>query len=253
MSDLSINKFLVGWSVARENHGMMKKEIEKNILVIDDDVIFCEFLKRSLSAHGFQTYCLSEGEKMPKLLEHTRIDMVILDLVLPGLSGMYWLTWLRQCHSYIPVIMTSVKTDKDDRLCGLENGAKDYVAKPFHPKELLIRMENVLGASPSACSGKKLHIGELEVDAENCHVSKNGATIGLTQLETTILKLLYLNGGAPVSRDALMKQMRGIQHNPLDRSIDIHINKLRKKIENNPAAPFYIRTVRGKGYYLNFS
>lgn len=223
----------------------------KNLLLVEDDEILRSFLRICLSQHGYQTECLSEGEGIPKCLEQSKISLVVLDVLLPGKDGLYWLKWLRQYHPHIPVIMASVRANEDDRLLGLENGAHDYLVKPFHDKELLIKINNILGGQSTNDSPLCIEIGNLILDVVNNSVHKNGDEARLALLETNILKLLYLNAGAVVSRDEIMEQLKGSQHNPLDRSIDIHINKLRKKIEDDPANPHFIRTIRGKGYRLH--
>ncbi|WMP19453.1 response regulator transcription factor [Thiothrix lacustris] len=225
----------------------------KNLLLVEDDEILRSFLQACLSQHGYHVECLPDGEGIPKLLEQTKINLIVLDVLLPGKNGLYWLKWLRQYHSHIPVIMASVRSNEDERLIGLENGAKDYLVKPFRDKELLIKINNIMGMKSISDTPSSIEIGNLVLDVINNSVQKNGEEFHLTLLETNILKLLYLNAGAVVSRDEIMEQLKGSQHNPLDRSIDIHINKLRKKIEDDPATPTFIRTIRGKGYCLHLS
>ena len=229
----------------------MYKYKAKHILIVDDDDILQDFLRKYLSSKHYQTECLADGYNLPTLLDKTRIDLIVLDIELPGKDGIYWLKWLRHYYSHIPVIIASVKTSEHDRLIGLEHGARDYLVKPFQCKELLIRIENILGGRQPLEDYKIIRFGGIELDTENCLLLKVGQDIKLTLLETNILKLLYINNGATVSRDDIMAQVRGTSYNPLDRSIDIHINKLRKKIEDDPANPAYIRTVRGKGYRLH--
>jgi DNA-binding response OmpR family regulator len=204
----------------------------KNVLLVDDDEILRGFLRICLSQHGYQAECLSDGEGIPKCLEQTKVSLVVLDVLLPGKDGLYWLKWLRQYHPHIPVIMASVRANENERLLGLENGALDYLVKPFRDRELLIKINNILGNQSTNDSQPCIEIGHLRLDVVNNSVHKNGSEARLTLLETNILKLLYLNAGAVVSRDEIMEQLKGSQHNPLDRSIDIHINKLRKKIED---------------------
>jgi len=230
---------------------ILHRNTAKTLLVVDDDEIIHCLLRNYLTAHYFSIKFLSDGHELPTLLGKNRIDLIVLDVMLPNKSGLYWLKWLRQYHVHIPVIVASVKANEHDRLIGLENGAKDYLIKPFQCKELLIRIENILGANLSDNDSRILHIGDLKLDTENHMVFKGDCEIKLTELETDILKLLHINSGATLSRDDIMGQIRGTIHNPLDRSIDIHINKLRKKIEDDPANPIYIRTVRGKGYRLH--
>ncbi|SJM93249.1 winged helix-turn-helix domain-containing protein [Crenothrix polyspora] len=231
---------------------IVHKNTTKTLLVVDNDEILQCLLYKYLTLHQFSTRFMSNGSGLPLLLAKNRIDLIVMDVLLPDKSGLYWLKWLRQYHVHIPVIIASVKANEDDRLLGLENGAKDYLMKPFQCKELLIRIENILTAHSYADNDNRyLHMGELTLDTETGTVTKGDDHVKLTQLETDILKLLYINTGSIISRDDIMGQIRGTIHNPLDRSIDIHINKLRNKIEDNPAEPTYIRTVRGKGYRLH--
>jgi len=230
---------------------ILQKNTTRTLLVVDDDEVMQHTLQKYFASQFFSTKNLYAGSELPTLLKKNRIDLIVLDVMLPDKSGFYWLKWLRMYHAHIPVIMASAKTDQDDRLMGLENGARDYLVKPFQYKELLIRIENILGASAPANDEKLITIGDLKLDTVMFTVDKNGYEIKLTELETDILKLMHINSGAVISRDEIMMQVRGTQHNPLDRSIDIHINNLRKKIEDRPAEPTYIRTVRGKGYRLH--
>ena len=226
-----------------------QKSMDKRLLVVEDDEILLGFLDKYLSKNNYETKCLSEGTELPVILEKQRYHLVILDLLLPGKSGIYWLKWLRRYHPYIPVIVISSKSSEDDRLYGLENGAHDYIIKPFREGELLIRLENVLRSMPYFYRPKStVQIGDLTLDLDKNSVSRDGDKVKLTVLEASILKLLYLNAGATLTRDDITEQIRGAKHHPLDRSIDIHINKLRKKIEEDPSNPAFIRTIRGKGY-----
>ncbi len=229
---------------------MLHQKTKKNLLIVDDDDILLAYLQKCLFRNGYIVSCLSDGEGIPSILEKDRFDLVVLDVNLPGKNGFYWLNWLRHYHPTVQVIMASVNTGEDDRLCGLENGALDYLIKPFHDQELLIRIGNIFHHHPSRSIDRTIHIGELTLDTINNRVLKEGIETRLTLLEVNILKLLYLNAGATLSRDDIMQHVRGTKHNPLDRSIDIHINKIRKKIEEDSSNPSYIHTIRGKGYCL---
>lgn len=232
---------------------MLEQESRKSLLIVEDDDVLRSFLHKFLSHHGYKTNCVASGEEIPSLLETQNIDLVILDILLPGKDGLYWLKWFQHYYTSIPVIIASVCHNEDERLQGLEYGAKDYVVKPYHNKELLIRIENVLRNSLVRSHQKSYTIGDLVLDIQSKTIIKHGSVIKLTHLEYNILSLLYLNAGVTLSRDEIMQQVRGVQHNPLDRSIDIHINKLRKKMESNPSNPVYIQTIRGKGYCLHLS
>lgn len=228
---------------------MQQKQEKRHILVVEDDEILSGFLDKYLLKHEYQPVCIADGDLIPSTLEKQRFDAVVLDLVLPGRSGLYWLKWIRQYHSYMPVVIISSKIGEDDRLMGLKAGAQDYVVKPFHEAELLIRIENILRSAPrNSRQHFSVQIGHIRLDLDKCRVFKNDKEIKLTVIEVNILKLLYINAGATLSRDDISEQIRGAKHHPLDRSIDIHINKLRKKMEDEPSKPVLIRTTRGKGY-----
>jgi DNA-binding response OmpR family regulator len=232
---------------------MLKRNNKKNILIVDDDEILIAFLLKCLSRQGYNVVCLPDGSGIPKALEDNHVDVVFLDAKLPGRDGFYWLNWLKNFNPNIPVIMASAKTGEDNRVRGLENGALDYLIKPFSDKELLIRIENIFYHSPARNLQKTIHIGDLALDTTTNYVLKDGEKTKLTLMEANILKLLYHNADTVLSRDEIMEYVRGTKHNPLDRSIDIHINKIRKKIEDDPSKPTYIRTVRGKGYRLQLT
>ncbi len=224
---------------------------QKKLLIIEDDDILRHYLGLMLNRNGFVVDSCAQGEALPRQLKKYHIDLVILDIELPGKDGMYWLKWLQQYYQHIPVILASAHLQCEERWYGLENGARDYILKPFHDKELLFRIQNALGESKTNYLPERyLKIGEARIDTEKSLLLRYGQTINLTQLETNILKLLYLSAGIPLSREEIMLQIWGNEFNPLDRSIDIHINKIRKKLEVNPAQPTHIRTIRGKGYCL---
>ena len=228
---------------------MSQHKKNKHILVVEDDEILSGFLNKYLMKNKFHPTCLYNGDGIPAALEKHRFDVIILDLMLPGRSGLYWLKWIRQYHSYIPVIIISSKVDESDRLQGLEAGARDYVIKPFLGAELLIRLKNLLRKPPRGHLAVEL--GNIRLDLDKCRIFNKNEEVKLTLVEADILKLLCLNAGATVSRDEISVQIRGTKHQPLDRSIDIHINKLRKKMELEPSKPVLIQTVRGKGYALH--
>jgi DNA-binding response OmpR family regulator len=221
------------------------------LLIVEDDEIFAHFLKKFFSNHNYNVTFLDSGEPLALLLEKEAFDLIILDIVLPGRDGFYWLTWLQEYYSHIPVIMSSVKTGKEHRLRGLRNGAQDYISKPFHEEELLIRIKHIFEKQPVSTQEDNFKIGETSVDINNAVLIKAGHEIPLTQLEMRLLQLLKINAGLPVTREDIITQIRGVKYNPLDRSVDVHINKLRKKLEDNPAKPRHIRTIRGKGYCLH--
>ena len=222
---------------------------KKRILVVEGDEILSGFLDKYLSKNNYEPVCIPNGDDIQAALEKHRFDVVVLDFMLAGRSGLYWLKWIKQYHSYLSVVVISSRTGEDDRLSGLRAGAQDYVIKPFHAAELLIRIENILRGSPRYSSRQgTVQAGHVTLELGKNRAFRGGEEVKLTMIEVNILKLLYINAGATLSRDDISEQIRGAKHHPLDRSIDIHINKLRKKIEEDPSNPLLIRTIRGKGY-----
>jgi DNA-binding response OmpR family regulator len=192
-----------------------------------------------------------EGEGIPQVVEQHTIDLIVLDILLPGKDGFYWLNWLKYHYPHILVVIASVQTEQCHRVKGFAEGARDYLIKPFHYKELLFRLENIFQhTTPPNNVQRTLYMGHLRFDTKTNTVSKGDTKVRLTQMEACILTLLYFNAGTILSRDDIIEQVRGIKHHPQDRSVDMHINRIRKKIEDNATAPFFIRTVRGKGYFL---
>lgn len=220
----------------------------QTVVLIEDDELLQTLLKRALSRYGYEVYVFSAGEDLIDFLLEKDADLIILDRLLPGRDGIFWLQWLRQYYPHLPVLMVSVRQSEDDRLLGLEYGARDYIIKPFHEKELLLRIENILAHCNVYLENK--YIGDMEFNPQYNYLKKHGKKINLTPIENNILEILYNKQGQAVSRDEFMQHIRGIEHHPLDRSIDVHINSLRKKIEKNPKEPIHLRTVWGKGYQL---
>lgn len=228
---------------------MSEKKTLKHLLIVEDDLILSAFLDTYLKKNSYQITCINDGDQIPATLDKQRFDAIILDLMLPGRNGLYWLKWIKQYYAHTPVIIISSRANEQNRLQGLKAGARDYVIKPFHETELLIRIGNILNNSQPH-SQHLIELGEISLDLDKCRLFKQGQEVALTGIEADILKLFYINAGAVLSRDEISEQIRGVKHQPFDRSIDIHINRLRNKIEDVPAKPLLIKTVRGKGYSL---
>ena len=224
-----------------------------HLLIVDDDPVLQAFLEDYLSQNYFQISFAKAGEELEPLLSKQSVDLIVLDILLPGKDGFHWLNWLHQHFPSIKVIMLSVKGQDDDRIQGLESGAHDFLSKPFNPRELLARINNLLlsvsSKAPSELS--LLQFGEFIFDINNHCLTKNNVNIRLTNAELVFLSCLCKTPREVVTRDELSYALRGDIHNPLDRSIDVHINRLRGKIEADPASPDYIRTVWGKGYLFH--
>ena len=226
---------------------------KKNILIVEDDIVLNQFLQKNLELSGYATTSLSDGENIPRVIERNQISLVVLDIELPGKNGYYWLEWFKNYHPFIPIIIVSARTKPLDRVKGLEAGAHDYLTKPFLQKELLIKIAALFALDSKQSRQTLLTTGDFSIDTINNRVRIGHRNISLTKQECKILQLFYMNESIPLSRDELCLQTIGSPHIPGSRTIDIHINRLRVKIENNPSKPSYIQTIRGKGYCFYLS
>jgi len=186
---------------------------------------------------------------MRAVLSEHAVDLLILDLMLPGEDGLSLLRWLREHHGP-PVIIVSARGDEVDRVVGLELGADDYLAKPFGPRELLARVRAVLrrGETIVSTDTQALHFGPFRLHLNSHVMSRDGVEIPLTFGEFNLLRALLEHANQVLSRDHLMSLLKGYERSPFDRSIDVRVTRLRRKIEPKPDAPIYLRTVWGEGY-----
>lgn len=225
---------------------------EARILVVDDDDELCELLSDYLHREGFVVECVHSG---PSGLARARaggMSLVVLDVMLPGLSGFEVLRQLR-AESRIPVLMLTARGDDIDRIVGLEMGADDYLAKPFNPRELVARIRAIQRRINSATvtagtAGKVLEVGGLRLDAGNRVVRLGETVLDVTSTEFSLLEHLMRTAGEVCSRETLAQKVLGRASSPYDRSLDVHISSLRKKLEPYPDGTERIRTLRGVGY-----
>ncbi len=230
-------------------------EKQSLIYVVDDDAGIRESLSEYLAAQGFSVRVAGGGTELDLLMEAARPELLVLDLMMPGEDGLSIARRIKGLPGSPPIIMLSAKGEDIDRIVGLEVGADDYLAKPFNPRELLARIRAVMrrGAAPgqetaSETPRRIVEFGEFRVDLDARAFSCNGEDIGLTSGEFSLLEILVTHPNRALSRDWLMDQLRGFERDPFDRSIDVRVNRLRKKIEVDPASPRYIKTVWGQGY-----
>ena len=223
------------------------------ILVVDDDPDLRWMVEKYLSKHEFAVTLAEDGEKMREILEQQTFDLAILDINLPGEDGLSLARYLRS-NFQIGIIMLSAAAEVFDRIVGLEMGADDYVTKPFEPRELLARVKSVLRRSQAelereAESGARVKFGEysLDLDAHQL-LDKNEQAVSLTSMEFDLLKAFAENPNKVLDRDQLLNLSHNRDWDPFDRSIDIRITRLRRKIEAEPSKPQIIKTVRGAGY-----
>lgn len=226
----------------------------RNILVVDDEVNILELLKFNLESAGFDVLTCDNGEDALKLAKTCNFDLIILDLMLPGLDGFEVCKLLKKDKDTydIPIIMLTAKSDETDKVIGLELGADDYITKPFGIREIIARIRVILrrvdGSQPDMPNIIK--IGDITIDSDRHMVKKQGTLIELTLREFRLLEVLAQNQGNVVSRDFLIHEVWGNGYLEDSRTIDVHIRKLRKKLEDNPQFPKYIETVRGVGYKI---
>ncbi len=228
----------------------MKLMRKKNVLIIEDDANTADLVALYLRREGFRALTANDGEQGLALAERNRPDLVVLDLMLPKVDGWEVCRRLRQI-SDVPVIMLTARDEEIDRVAGLTLGADDYVVKPFSPRELVARVIAVLRrARPyENAPGKVRHQGNVLLDLEKRQLYVRGHAIDLTHHEYTLLEALMSAPGKAFTRDELLDRIypRG-EAVVIDRVVDVHIGKLRKKIETDPTYPSYILTVRGIGY-----
>jgi DNA-binding response OmpR family regulator len=225
-----------------------------HILVVDDDPALCELLSDYLGESGFTVATAGDGNAMRRALTHGMPDAIVLDLMLPGEDGLALARELRT-HSEVPILMLSARGEEIDRVVGLEVGADDYLAKPFSPRELLARLRALLRRSRAtgadSHTGPDYGFGPFQLDTVARRLLRDGAEVRLTGAEFDLLRAMVERPNRVLSRDTLVDLLKGYDRDPFDRSIDIRVTRLRRKIEADPAAPAYIRTVRGEGYLFN--
>jgi DNA-binding response OmpR family regulator len=222
-------------------------------LLIDDDAKLASLLVEYLGQNDVQVTVAADGEAGLRRLKAAPFDVVLLDLMLPGIDGLEVCKRIRGTKELerVPVLMLTAKGDDVDRIVGLELGADDYLPKPFNPRELLARVRALLRrASSVAAEGERLRIGELEIDLGARTVAVEGRRPTLTSFEFELLVCLARSAGRVLSRDYLMEALKSEAFESFDRKIDVHISKLRAKLEKDPKSPRYIKTVRGVGYVL---
>jgi DNA-binding response OmpR family regulator len=218
-------------------------------LLIDDDVRLAELLGTYFAAHGVEIVHAREGRAGLSRVEQGGVDVVLLDLTLPGMDGLEVCKRIRQ-QSQIPIVMLTARGDEADRVVGLELGADDYLPKPFGPRELLARMRAVLRRAAPEAVNERLRVGDLEIDTSARRVTVAGLEVELTALELDLLLALARRAGRVVARDALFSAAGRGDTAVSERTVDVHISHLRTKLGDDPRAQKRIRTVRGVGYVL---
>jgi two-component system phosphate regulon response regulator OmpR len=225
------------------------------ILVVDDDVRIRDLLRRYLTQEGFDVLQAEDGKSVSRVLMREPVDLIVLDLMLPGEDGLSICRRLRGANDRTPIIMLTAKGEDVDRIVGLEVGADDYLGKPFNPRELLARIHAVLRRRPQqeapgapATENEVVSFGPFVFDLGARTLRKDSEDLPLTTGEFAMLKTLVRHPRQPLSREKLAQLARGREFEPFDRSLDVQVSRLRKLVEIDASNPRYIQTVWGVGY-----
>ena len=221
----------------------------EKILLIDDDAELCEMLSEYLRKEGFEVESVQHGTRGLERARSGEHEMIILDVMLPGMNGFDLLRELRTTAD-VPVLLLTARGDELDRIVGLEIGADDYLPKPFNARELLARIR-AIGRRKARTANSPKHpvsVGDVELDPGSRTITLNGKVLEVTTVEFNLLEMLLRAAGSVVSRDDIAGTVLGRELSPFDRSIDVHISKLRKKLGNLPNGRERIKTIRNTGY-----
>ena len=220
--------------------------VKGRVLVVDDDIALAEMLGIVLRTEGFEPFFCSDGARALAVFRETKPDLVLLDLMLPGRDGIDVCRSIR-AESGVPIVMLTAKTDTVDIVLGLESGADDYVVKPFKPKELVARVRTRLRRTDDS-GPENLSIGDLAIDVAGHSVRRDGESILLTPLEFDLLAALARKPWQVFTREILLQEVWGYRHAADTRLVNVHVQRLRSKIEHDPEVPQIVVTVRGVGY-----
>jgi two-component system phosphate regulon response regulator OmpR len=224
-------------------------DAEPHLLVVDDDLRLRDLLRRYLADNGFRVTGAADAAEARAQLASFAFDLVVLDVMMPGETGLALTRALRErAAPRVPVLLLTAMGEPEDRVNGLKQGADDYLAKPFEPRELVLRIRNILQRRLSAAQATvEIRFGNFRFDLARAELFRGGDTVHLTTVETGLLSILAQQAGQPVSREEL-SQSAGFSGNI--RNVDVQMTRLRRKIERDPRYPRYLQTVRGTGYVL---
>ena len=227
---------------------------DAHLLIVDDDERIRNLLQKFLIRHGFLVSAARDAAQARRLLSGLEFDMLVLDVMMPGEDGVSLTRSLREALA-TPILLLTAKGETEDRIAGLEAGADDYLAKPFEPKELLLRINAILRRVPSAPTEngegpKYLKLGEIRYDVDRGEMWHGDEPIRLTATEAQLMKIFSTQPGEPVSRAKLVEDLGRDRGQAQERAVDVQITRLRRKLEADPKQPRYLQTVRGAGYML---
>lgn len=217
-----------------------------HILVVDDDTRLRELLRKFLSENGFRVTISADAAEARQMLISLEFDLVVLDVMMPGESGLDLTSGLRE-FSEVPILLLTAMGEPMDRIDGLERGADDYLSKPFEPRELLARIRSILRRAVPRSGKTEIALGEHQYDPARQRLLGPHGPVRLTSGEARLLQVLAANPGHPISREALQQQS---QLGGTVRAVDVQVARLRRKIEPDPKVPRYLQTIRGQGYVL---
>ncbi|RTL25632.1 MAG: two-component system response regulator OmpR [Burkholderiales bacterium] len=224
------------------------------ILIADDEAELRSLLQRYLGEQGMTVRAAADAAVAEKLLSRERFDVLVLDVMMPGEDGLSLCRRLRAQGETVPILMLTARGDPVDRILGLEMGADDYLPKPFHPRELLarvqamVRRQRMLGAHGGPLGEEPVSFGRFTLLAAQRRLLKDGEDVALSTVEFSLLHAMAMNANRPLGRDRLIELTRGRDHEATDRSIDVQVMRLRRLIEQDPSSPRHIQTVWGVGY-----
>lgn len=228
-------------------------ELDAHLLIVDDDERIRELLRKFLMRNGFLVTAARDAAHSRRILAGLDFDLIVMDVMMPGEDGVSLTRSLRETLS-TPILLLTARGETENRIAGLEAGADDYLAKPFEPKELLLRINAILRRMPETPVGdtvpKILHLGPIRYDIERGEMWQGEELVRLTATESQLMKIFSSCPGEPVSRNKLVEDLGRDRGQAQERAVDVQITRLRRKIESDPKQPRYLQTVRGAGYML---
>lgn len=224
----------------------------KKVLVVDDEKLIVKGIRFSLEQDGMEVTCAYDGEEALRLAQENKFDMILLDIMLPKMDGFEVCQAIRE-FSNMPIVMLTAKGDDMDKILGLEYGADDYITKPFNILEVKARIKAIMrrtaASEPKEENSKVIESGDLKLDCESRRLFVQGREINLTAKEVDLLELLVMNPNKVYSRENLLNLVWGYEYPGDVRTVDVHVRRLREKIEPNPSEPKYVHTKWGVGYF----
>ncbi len=228
-------------------------DMDAHLLIVDDDERIRKLLQKFLMRHGFWVSAARDAAHARRLLDGLEFDMIVLDVMMPGEDGIALTRSLRETLS-TPILLLTARGETEDRIAGLEAGADDYLAKPFEPKELLLRINAILRRVPrtdtAKAAPKVLNLGAIRYDVERGEMWRGEEPVRLTGTESQLMKIFSETPGEVVPRTALVEKLGRDSGQAQERAVDVQITRLRRKLEEDPKRPRYLQTVRGAGYML---